>query len=831
MIDQINDEETGLSTRNKINSAINAANGYLGGMTADVPVTLTYPDKIGDYTYGDTIPLKGASFEKVINILASKKADPLFNPGWFGEIVQWIDGTIVGNELIDKSGNGYNMNITNNTLRDGYGIPYRSNVLISQKPANYGIIPDPTNFWYTTLGVPNQIPVTALFQSIDYRYQTFTRHLNQVLSPYNGEELIEPRVVEIVTYANVLSGTNLQSANFYFGVPTEISTALWVSDATGNDSTGTGSKTAPWKTIGKANTGTANRTIYVRTGAYSEATAVSLLNNQTWKFIGLCSLTTSDTVGMMCSGTTGTSVEGLTINPSSGGRSFYFISGDNNTVQRCKLNVNGSNSKNVQVLDGLNNILKYSILINNQNTPSVDIRKVGFNVYGNYFGGQQSGVSEIISYNTTALTTDADCKYNHFASGLVTNHGLFLFNVAGNYNIQYNTIRTTGGTNLAYFLAGSSMVGRFKWQYNDISVTNLAAAAIVNIVDPANVMSCTITHNKVVMDTSNGNSAGPFVLIGQPSPVVSFNYIEMLQAAPPYCIAVAAQSVQGSCDISYNTLKTPQDGGTHIVLGSDVDATYDNCYDNSTILGNKIYGVWYYNPNSTTNGSHGIAVFNCKNVKVMYNYVNGANHLVVYKASNRASAMVNTNAICAYNIGINNDGSLFAKTMSGIKFYNNTTYADNPNITTMAGGVYLLASTGAADNCVFKNNIFIDKTPANPNIVLFNIPQPASLTGFVSNNNYLYSRYNKIADLTAVKYTFAQWQGLGYDAQSFNMDVPFSSVVNEEFWPVTPVAGVNLGMVYATGLDISSKFYTAEQKVPALVFKNQSQWKAGAYIQ
>ncbi len=737
-------------------------------------------------------------------------------PFSFGQIKQYFDGTIIGNTMIDKSGNGYHIDIINNDITPGFvGIPYKSGALIAQKVANFGLVPDPTNFWFTA-GIPNQIPVVSLFQNIDYGNQIFTRHVAQSLNGA-GEEIIEPAVIEFATYATVLTGASLTNANIYFGVPTEVtSNVFWVDGVNGNDTTGTGTKLLPWKTLSKANTGTSNKTIYVKTAYYTEASNLTLLTGQTWNFIGYCPLVSAGAAALVCNGTSGCTVNGAIVTPASGGRGFYFVSGNNNTVNRCKINNNGA-FRNIQVLAGTGNVIRNSILINTGGTIHLHL-SVGCDITGNYFGGLSSDNSIQFQH---ASTQTYNIAYNKFAQTVANTKYLFLYNFAGNYYVKYNTFKTTGGVGLLSLLNGASMTGINHWKYNDITYTN-PTGSIIQYADQTNAVTIEIENN--YFNIIGGLSSFYTVqILGQATPKVNNNYIYANTLFNG--INIASQSVKGAAEINYNTICLPLDGG-HITLGSDVNNTWDNGHNDSTIIGNKLYGVWYYSPVTVSNLGHGIAIFNCINCKVKYNYVNGANHLVVIKASDRTPAMVNTDCVVSYNIGINNEGSLFPKTMSGIKFYNNTTYADNPNIVNIAGGVYMLASTGPTINCEFRNNIFIDKTPLNANISVISVPQPGSLIGFVSNNNIIYSQNNFIADLSTVKKTWTQWQALGYDANSLNQDISFVNTITEKFYLNTPIFnGTNLTATYDDGLDTTTNW-------PIIITNQQGPiWQNGAYVQ
>ena len=197
------------------------------------------------------------------------------SPSSFGTLVQFIDGTISGNEFVDKSGNGYNLDIINNDLDSTLlGFPYKSTAFVAQKSANYGLIPDNNNFWFDSGGTPNQIPVHCLFQNIDYNNQTFCLHEAQALDS-NGFEVISGKVLYICTYSAALTGAKLTAANTYFGTPTkQVSNIREV---------GTG-KT--YSTIQAAVTAmTAGDTIYVYSGAYNETTTLTI--NKSATIIGL----------------------------------------------------------------------------------------------------------------------------------------------------------------------------------------------------------------------------------------------------------------------------------------------------------------------------------------------------------------------------------------------------------------------------------------------------------------------------------------------------------------------------------------------------------------
>jgi len=192
----------------------------------------------------------------------------------------WLDGSIVDVEgakyFVDKKA-GNNVLITGYDFPTGWvsGFPYKS---------------------AATIDVFGQtgVPVVSLFQNFDYANQYFTRHVAQVVDG-NLVETSEPYVCEIVAYSEALTGTDLTSANTYYGVPVEDVNAKWVSKA-GNDGTGNGSKATPWLTLSKAEatiTADIDQKIYVKSGVYNETNWLASAKNAHYIGIGLTALTST----------------------------------------------------------------------------------------------------------------------------------------------------------------------------------------------------------------------------------------------------------------------------------------------------------------------------------------------------------------------------------------------------------------------------------------------------------------------------------------------------------------------------------------------------------
>ena len=221
-----------------------------------------------------------------------------------GSALVWLDGTIQnisGNYyFVDKKA-GRNFLITGYDFSSTWtkGFPYKSAATVSA-PAGYTALinADTTSFWYTS-GTPNQIPVTSLFQDIDYADRTFCRHVLQATDPITHVEIAEPYVAEIVIYPTAI--TRSPSIISYFGIPTEqISNVHWVDPNNGNDlwdgtKTRTTGNSGPWKTLSKVDSsGTVGDTCYVKTGTLT-ALSTSLTKSLTYISVGhaVCKSSTS----------------------------------------------------------------------------------------------------------------------------------------------------------------------------------------------------------------------------------------------------------------------------------------------------------------------------------------------------------------------------------------------------------------------------------------------------------------------------------------------------------------------------------------------------------
>jgi len=174
--------------------------------------------------------------------------------------------------FVDRSGNARNFLITGYDFDANWtrGFPYKSAATISAPAGDATLIAADLNSFLYTAGTPNQIPVVSLFQDIDYKHKMFSLHQAAQLDS-NGIEILEARVINFVIYNTVKAGADLLNCVNYFNVPTEnTTTSVWLSPS-GNDTTGTGTKLLPYRSLNKIRT-TTSTVVYMVSGNYDIGT-------------------------------------------------------------------------------------------------------------------------------------------------------------------------------------------------------------------------------------------------------------------------------------------------------------------------------------------------------------------------------------------------------------------------------------------------------------------------------------------------------------------------------------------------------------------------------
>jgi hypothetical protein len=122
-----------------------------------------------------------------------------------------------------------------------------------------------------------------------------------------------------------------------------------------------------------------------------------------------------------------------------------------------------------------------------------------------------------------------------------------------------------------------------------------------------------------------------------------------------------------------------------------------------------------------------------------------------------------------------------------------------------------------------KNNIFYTVNRIY-NIAIYD---SASLSGFESDYNIFYCQAGSPVFSYLGKYlTFVQWQALGYDTHSKNINPKFRDFI--DFVPSEPLYhGTDLGELWHDGLSVSAKWIPGSS--PAISRQNGT-WQTGARI-
>ena len=704
----------------------------------------------------------------------------------FGTPIQYFDGTISGNTLLDKSINGYDIDIINNDIVVGtVGIPYKSSALLAQKASNFGKVPDVNNFWFTSGGVPNQIPVVSFFQNIEYSNQIFTRHRDQLVNS-SGVETVEPLIIDIVTYSTALTGSSLVSANAYFGVPTEDLTAKWVDGVNGVDAAA-GTKAAPYKTCQRVITVGATKA-YIKSGNTLETTnlnlsaAVQFIGTGYWLLDGndasytiykastaVCSISGAITVG-----------------------SFSSLYLDNNatnlTLNRCKFT--SSTNREIWGGTGISYTLNYCI------TTTRSIQAIG--------GATINGclLTQNLSENN-ANTGNVVIKNNKFTSTGVntTNVGSATVSVFGNTSSTVKFTIVNGSTLTFYsntlYKGGRILDSRIASVIHSNKFTNNTPATnedTIKVVDK----NADIYNN--LFDGTGDNSYADIYI--DPS-------ISVASVANIYNNTIKHKGINGYC------IRVGDEGTTPIL---------NLCTAN--IYNNICFGAWVYsqvNPIASI-ATHMIFVGHNNLYDVNHNYLLGGGIGIVLKGStNDYSA-----GKCYSNLLQDNYIQLMAKGVSGAKFYNNTMVESLGTVILRHIAFIDNAITDGSPNGDVKNNIVNGLSASALSITVSDL----SKTGFACNYNNFYTPNRAIFWDYSTITTLAGWNGAGFDNNSFYTNPLLTNMIPSLSSPIQG-SGINLGATYQLGLGVTTQWpSSSSNSLPVIVIQNQSgAWDMGGYVQ
>lgn len=689
----------------------------------------------------------------------------------------WLDGTVVSNEFIDKSGNGRNFTITNKDFTTNY-FPYKSKATISAPVGDTELIAaDVNNFLYDSGGSPNEIPVTALFQNIDYADKLFCRHGNQGL---NGSlvETIEPRVLEIVLYTSALTGDDLTTADTYYSVPVEDLTAKWCA-TDGNDTTGDGSKANPYLTLTKANTESSSK-VYIKSGEHDFGGAFIIPKNiEGTGFVTFTNLP----AGYAFLTTTG-SVKRVDLYKAGGNYPIYS-DGVNNQVFEF-VRVTGYRQASYAAAGVGTTTFKNSVfLLVSGGSYSFQNLKKGLVLDTCYVESNSSiymidsnssaNASQIdVKYSTINDITNGDTVYSRFASDYIN-----LFN---NYFIQSNRIRA------------AVSCSNFSFTYN--TGTN-------KYIQIPNTTNETVTVENNVIEKSDANA---FLRVGESN--LSFkNNIITTSASDTGGFFTSTPTIAVSYYFENNRLES---NGLSTQFGIGVGAVGGS----DKITGHYKNNVMIQNNTSGSVNVHGIQVYNQKDFDIIYNQSINVGLSFIYKGDSHDY----TGAQCSYNLTQN--GSMVFKGAENLQVYGNTVV--NEASFTPSPFAILINVTGTGNDNIFKNNILVcDGVPA--------IDIEDSGMTMTLDYNLIFTNQSVIGRVVAATYDFAGWQGLGFEANGINQDPDLSGLIPNSTSPAIG-NGDNLGALFEDGLDTSTNWGN-ESTVPVIVNKKQnSNWDIGALL-
>lgn len=721
-----------------------------------------------------------------------------------------IDGTILQVEsnyyLADKSINHRHLLITGYDFPENWsgGVPYKSAATLSAPVGDTEFIAFDTaylnNFWYTD-GTPNQIPVVSLFQDIDYAHLFFTRHLPQQVD-VNGVETFEPRVKEIVIYANAKAGADLIKCNSYYSVPVEDTNAKWVDFVNGVDEA-SGSKAAPWKTLAglltKDLTGVTN--VYFKTGGTSITGNTTLNKDVNYVAVGGTSIARSSTYSLSLS--TNLLFKGFHI-ISESAKGYAFINNNSATIEKIK--VSGLHQYGALRINA--DATVKDVILNDR----LVILGNGGTILGGYFSSTQNIDYAIFSNGGSGKRV---IKYNRFIKGSIINTVTSDFDIINNetsytglfYN--QNTSAITGTVNILHnivYMKGHSTFIKTNSAVNDIIVR----------------YTWNIANNKIFV---KGNYAGAFVSLRNQSNVVVENNIVIgeMSNGIRLCEFFNYNTTVSNIRVNNNYVYAASTSG-QIIFGTEDGVSVNkisgiNVYNNHLTL-SQYFGI-FANP-------HAIGIFDCANAKIHHNYVNGASIGTVIKDTYLGEV---NNGEIYNNVYKNCTSSSMSKGAIGVKFYNNTyirTSEDFDGDIVPKSFITILSNSivGGGTNTIVKNNIFVDNEKVDVNSSVYGIDVADVVTGLVANNNVVYTQNVLVNGVTYP--TLAEWQAAGFDTNS-----QFTNPnLTPELWPTSPITiGENLGTDYDDGLDITTNWGSATQ-VPSVVTKQQSvPWQVGAYVQ
>jgi len=269
-----------------------------------------------------------------------------------------------------------------------------------------------------------------------------------------------------------------------------------------------------------------------------------------------------------------------------------------------------------------------------------------------------------------------------------------------------------------------------------------------------------------------------------------------------------------------NAINSVNRYGYMLCAGDEVPNSYNNNLAGEVISGNKF--TW--RGNDMTSITHGLFTGHNINAVIKYNYLDGVPMGIIRKSGNN---MINTGGGIAYNIVKGGAVAIVVKGMSNVRIHNNTLYSDRTTSQTGRPLIHIYTNT---DNGAYSvshgtkiyNNIFYTRYQT----YCITVADNESLTGLECDHNvYWCDTGTPVFNVNGTKITFAQWQAMGYDANSIVINPGFEDLFN--FVPSKRLDyGKNLGSEWEDGLSVYPRWGKSDPPTA----KQNGIWQVGAVI-
>ncbi len=550
---------------------------------------------------------------------------------------------------------------------------------------------------------------------------------------------------------------------------------------TGNDVSGSGTSSSPWRTMAKAET-TASRgdTVYVAEGTYVENKSgsgyLSLAKGITWRASGVVNLRPSSGIIALrvLSGSDKVEMYGFTVqqpstlttanyalfvDPCTGSRSFY----------NCNFVTSGAYTVRLQACNKV--AFTACSFVGGSGTMiySLDANLLAYDC--TYTGNASHGLLGISSSSTKDVVVSGGNVGGSYIGDVIANAG------SSNLTVSGLQINLAAGTPTRLVIAsGAGETGDTRIMGNKITSSIPFSSSVFSVGLKTSWVE--ISGNNILLSNA---SPTPRVIdvSGQYRPRIIDNRIETISTNPITCISIQSSGVNvGSTLVRGNVCRTRSLSGRAIVIGTDASSAYDNLIDGAVIEYNRIYGPAYFGVVGFVT-THGILYGHSRYAQVTHNYVNGAGYGVIFKGTGQdwlyaGGASNNIFVNCTVTGG-------YAKGVRNTTWYNNTLYLD-PTHSALAllevGPNSTDAATYESDGTRLRQNIFYGKAGCS----MVSVLSEGSQIGLDSDYNCVWNNVGS-ADfyVTGVRKSLASWQALGYDKHSLLVDPLFENPALNDF--------------------------------------------------